>query len=259
MTTVESSSARFNKISSNFITSEVHKSSPTIARLHELLHGHQIDAVCDVACGAGHLLLSFAHKASRLVAVDPAPAMLDAARQLATGQGVEIETVIAPAEHLPLPDMTFDATVSRLAPHHFADVRAAVREMARITKPGGFIGVIDLEGDPVPAYDDFNHRLEMLHDPTHVRSYTADEWRDIFERAGLTIHAFERGLSERPSGVPVARWCEIAASGAVAQREIERLLSEADLPMLQALGIRKDGDLFLMPIRTVLVLARRPA
>ena len=214
MTTAESSSERFNKISSNFVTSEVHKSSPTIARLHELLREERIESVCDVACGAGHLLLSFAKTAKRLVAVDPAPSMIDAAKQLARDQGIAIETFTAKAEALPLPDSTFDLTVSRLAPHHFGDVAAAIREMKRVTKVNGLVGVIDLEGDGNTDYDAFNHTLEVLHDPTHVRSYTAEKWRSVFEDDGFAILAFERGLSERPSGVPVSRWCEIAASGA---------------------------------------------
>lgn len=253
-----SASDRFNRIASNYATSEIHRSSPTIARLHELLEGSAVGSVCDVGCGAGHFGLSFAGKAARIVAVDPAPNMLRAAALAAKEKGVCLETHEAPAEALPLADGEFDLAISRQAPHHFTDVYAAVREMARVTKPGGRVAVIDLRGHEDEECDEFNHRVELLHDPTHVRSYTADRWRDIFEQANLVIEALESG-SERPEGVPVKRWCEIAASGAQAEAEINRLLREAGPAMLPTLGIRKQGGDFLMPIRTVLILARRAA
>ncbi len=254
---MQPSSERFNRITSNFVTSEVHRSSPTIARLHDLLVDYEVEALCDVACGAGHVGLSFAGRASRIVAVDPAPNMLSAALLVAAEKQVALETHNAPAEALPLPDGEFDLTVSRLAPHHFTDVYAGVAEMARVTRIGGRVSVIDLEGNESEAYDDFNHRLEILHDPTHVRSYTAIRWRDVFEKAGLVIESLESGLSERPAGVPVKRWCEIASSGEQAEAEINRLLRDADPVMLSALGIRQQEAVFLMPIRTVLILARR--
>jgi ubiquinone/menaquinone biosynthesis C-methylase UbiE len=251
------SSERFNCIASNYLTSEIHRSSPTIARLHELLAACAVNTVCDVACGAGHLGLSFAGRASRIVAVDPAPNMLAAALLAASEKQVALETHNAAAEALPLPDGEFDLTASRLAPHHFTDVNAGLREMARVTKIGGRVAVIDMEGHPNAVYDDFNHRLELLHDSTHVRSYTAARWRDIFEQAGLVIEALESGLTERPAGVPVKRWCEIASSGEQAEAEINRLLREADPDMLSGLGIGEQETGFLMPVRTVLVLARR--
>ena len=46
-------------------------------------------SVCDLACGTGHLALSFATCAGRLVGVDPAPSMLDAFRRLAAERGIE--------------------------------------------------------------------------------------------------------------------------------------------------------------------------
>lgn len=254
---MNSSAARFDKIASNFVTSEVHRSSPTIGRLHELLKGRDVRSVCDVACGAGHLGLSFAGIASRFVAVDPAPRMLEAAAELAREAGVPLQTFNSPAESLPLDDGQFDLTASRLAPHHFSDVYRAMGEMARVTRPGGVVAVIDLQGDDNPSVDKFNHRLEILHDPTHIRSYTLAAWQDVFEKAGLTIRHLEPSLSERPGGVPVKRWCEIASSGAIAECEINRLLGEADPNVTSALGIREEAGVFFMPMRTVLIVAER--
>lgn len=250
-------SARFNQIASNYAQSEVHAMSPSISRLHQLLDAERQIALCDVACGPGHLALSFSGRAGRIVGVDPAPNMLAAFRQLAEKRGVDVETVQAFAESIPLAGGAFDLVASRLAPHHFSNIERAVREMARLTRPGGAVAVIDLEGDPERELDEFNHELEILHDPTHFRSHTAARWRSLFEGAGLTVEVLERGLSERPGGVTVRRWCELASSGPDAEAEIRRLLSAAPAEVLEGLGITRNDHDFLMPVRTVLILGRK--
>lgn len=233
--------------------------SPTIRLLHQLINLEPGTSVCDVACGTGHLALSFAGCAGRLVGVDPAPGMLDAFRRLAAGRGIEVETVEAYAESVPLRGHQFDLVVSRLAPHHFDDVDRAVSEMVRLTKIGGRVAIIDLEGHENADIDEFNHKLEVLHDPTHVRSYTVAEWRSIFESNGLKVEVLKDGLSERPQGTTVRRWCEISSSGAEAEAEIRASLQTAPDSFLEALNIRPMGEDFLLPVRTLLIVGTRDA
>ncbi|MGW7608704.1 class I SAM-dependent methyltransferase [Streptomyces sp. NPDC054766] len=253
------SSQRFDKIAENFATSEVHRSSPTMEALHETLGPQTGSAVCDVACGAGHLALSFADDGpARLVAVDPAPNMLASVRRLAAERAVTVETAEAFAEELPFEDGSFDLVVSRLAPHHFRDLPTAVGEMARLLRPGGRIAVIDLEGHEDPGVDALNHELEMLHDPTHRRSYTLTEWIGFLQDAGLNVPVARGEQSESRTGVPVGRWCEIASSGAEAERAIRARLAEAPASYREALGIRADGDEFFIPVRTCMVIGVKP-
>jgi ubiquinone/menaquinone biosynthesis C-methylase UbiE len=126
---------------------------------------------------------------------------------------------------MPFVDGDFDLVMSRLAPHHSTDLRLGLKEMSRILRIGGLLAIIDLEGSENPELDEFNHRLEVLHDPTHVRSYTADVWRKVIEQLGFMVIVFETKRSEKPTGVTVHRWCEIANSGESAEAEIMRLLS----------------------------------
>ena len=251
------SAARFDQLAENFATSEVHQSSPTIRRLHSLLDFTKPLSICDVACGPGHLALSFQSVASRIMGVDPAPNMLRAFEKLAAERGLEVETRCASAEDVPLPSSSFDLVASRLAPHHFSDVERAVAEMTRLARSGGSVAVIDLEGYEDPALDDFNHRLEVLHDPTHVRSYSPSRWQSIFEKAGLRALHMETGLSERPQGVTVARWCEIASSGTEAVAEIRNLLRQAPEEWLTAMSIRRQGGEFVVPAKTLLVMGKK--
>ena len=116
---------------------------------------------------------------------------------------MNIETVQAFAEKILLASNSFDAVVSRLAPHHFLDPAEAVREMARLANHGGSVAVIDLEGNEDPVLDALNHEIEVLHDPTHVRSYSAPSWRQYFEKAALTIETLESGHTELPGGLSI--------------------------------------------------------
>ena len=78
--------------------------------------------VLDVATGGGHVARRLREAGATVVTVDPAP-------------GMQADTT-APAESLPFADSSFDAVACRLAAHHFADVIAAVKEMARVPSTG---------------------------------------------------------------------------------------------------------------------------
>ena len=247
----------FDAVAGQYAASEVHANSPTIRRLHQLLPPKRTDAVCDIACGPGHLALSFAGNASRIVGVDAAPDMLRQFERLARERNVKAETVQAYAESVPLPANSFDVVVSRLAPHHFPEVAKAIREMTRLAKPGGTVAVIDLEGDENPALDDLNHQIEVLHDASHVRSHTAARWRDFFETNGLTVEALESKQTELPGGLTIQRWCEIGNTPPEAQSEIRALLAAALREHLTGLGIQQESGEFRIPVRTLIILGRK--
>jgi SAM-dependent methyltransferase len=121
--------------------------------------------VLDVATGGGHTAHALRAAGCKVVTVDSAP-----------GMGPD---VISCAEELPFADGSFDAAVSRIAPHHFADVRAALAEMARVA-PCVVIEDTLYVGEDV-------EEAERLRDPTHVRSYSEAEWRAHFEACGLDV------------------------------------------------------------------------
>lgn len=253
---MNTSSQRFDTLAANYAISEVHASSPTRTRLQALLP--PVESVCDVASGAGHTGLGFAGIAKRIVAVDPAPNMLAQCRRLAQERGVSIETVEAYAESIPLPSASFDLVICRMAAHHFSDLDQAVAEMVRLAKPGGYVAVIDMEGDENPELDALNHAIEVLHDPTHVRSYTAKHWRELFASQGLAIEACENRCWEMPGGLAVARWCELGGSGAEALQAIEARLAAAPAEWLEKLEISRDADGgFRIPVRSLLILGRK--
>jgi SAM-dependent methyltransferase len=88
--------------------------------------------------------------------------------------------VVTAAEHLPFADGSFDVVVSRIAAHHFDDIAAAVTEMARVSNR-----VIVIEDMLYRTEEE--QEAEKLRDPTHVRSLTTEEWRELLTSSGLEV------------------------------------------------------------------------
>lgn len=249
------SAQRFNQIADNFLNSEVHKASPSIDQLKMLLGEVHDKAICDVACGSGHLGLALAPHS--LTSVDPSESMLANVEKLAATKGKSVKTVCAYAEDLPFDSEQFDIVVTRLAAHHFTDIALAIKEMKRVTKKGGTIAIIDLEGYEDKQVDQFNHELELLHDETHIKSYSYQEWLNLFTHEDLTVVEGFSDLSEKPGGISIKRWCEIASSGWEAEREIRAKLEQAPAHFLKTMGIEKREDDFYIPVRTAMFLVTK--
>jgi SAM-dependent methyltransferase len=122
--------------------------------------------VLDVATGGGHVARRLREAGAQVVTVDAAP-------------GMEPD-VIAPADHLPFADSSFDAVACRIAAHHFSDVLAAVKEMARVARHRVVICDNTFTSESAEEAD-------RLRDPSHVRNYGVPEWHSFFELVGLEV------------------------------------------------------------------------
>jgi SAM-dependent methyltransferase len=93
--------------------------------------------VLDVGCGPGALTAELVRRlvADAVSAVDPTEAFVAAARERRPG----VDVRRAAAEELPFADGTFDAAVAQLVVHFMADPVAGLREMGRVTRPGGVV------------------------------------------------------------------------------------------------------------------------
>ena len=91
----------------------------------------------DVGCGPGALAVALAERlgAASVAAADPSEPFVEACRAGVPGA----EVVAAGAEALPFADGAFDATLSQLVVNFMRDAEAGVREMARVTRPGGIV------------------------------------------------------------------------------------------------------------------------
>jgi len=201
------------------------------------------DFVLDVAAGTGHAARQLAATARGVVALDATESMLARGQAQARAEGRDnVVFMRGDAADLPFLDGSFDVVVSRFAVHHFEQPEAVVAEMARCTRPGGHVALVDLVADDDPATAEEQNRLERLRDRSHARMLAAIEIQALLTEAGL------EGVSvaTRPLERPLRPWLEQAQTPAEAGEEIRAAL-EADLAGGRETGFRpragEDGGL----------------
>jgi SAM-dependent methyltransferase len=99
--------------------------------------------VLDVGTGTGEMALVLATMGFAVTGVDLSPAMLARARAKASRQGLSLTLLEGRADRLPLPDASVDALFSRHLFWTLPDPLAAVREWARVVRPGGLVSIAD--------------------------------------------------------------------------------------------------------------------
>jgi ubiquinone/menaquinone biosynthesis C-methylase UbiE len=181
---------QFDPQAQAYLTSAVHAAGPDLQHACQMVQAWAGSraAMLDVGCGAGHLAFALASGFAQVVAADPSPAMLDTVKAAAVQRGLpQIEVRHAHAEALPFADGSFDLVCSRYSAHHWLDVPAALRQMRRVVRPGGQLLMIDILGDEIPLVDTHLQAIELLRDPSHVRDYSAQQWRVLLEQGGFGL------------------------------------------------------------------------
>lgn len=103
--------------------------------------------VLDVAAGNGNATLAAARRWCEVTSTDYVAALLEAGRARAQAEGHTILFQEADAENLPFPDASFDAVVSTFGVMFTPDQEQAARELARVCRPGGRIGLANWTPD----------------------------------------------------------------------------------------------------------------
>ncbi len=122
-----------------------------IAMMQEYLEAMRIDSagtVLDLGCGTGVVSRAIVQRkgfGGRVTGLDRSPYLTDAAKRFAVQDGVAnaVEFRTGDSQSLSLPNAAFDAVVAHTLISHTEDPSAVMREMARVVKPGGRIGIFD--------------------------------------------------------------------------------------------------------------------
>jgi SAM-dependent methyltransferase len=149
--------------------SEAHRHGADLDVLVEWAAGAR--TALDVGSGGGHVARRLREAGLEVVTADPAPGMQ--------------ADVLAPAEDLPFADRSFDVVACRAAAHHFDDLAAGIREMARVAADRVLLVDNLYMGETAEEAD-------KLRDPSHVRNLTEAEWRALLEDAGLVVEEARR-------------------------------------------------------------------
>jgi len=153
--------------------------------LIELCHIDEGKYVLDVGCGVGMTPCYLAKRLGcRVVGVDIREKMIEGAKERARREGVEdkVEFRVADVQDLPFEDGLFDAVIGESIIALVEDRQRAVNECARVTKPGGYVGLNEMTwmkaGPP-------RELVEYYFRTTGTKPETADDWAALLEGSGL--------------------------------------------------------------------------
>jgi len=224
--------------------------------------------VLDVACGKGISLGYFVNEFGAQgsgVDIDPTMTEFAESRSRLEGLGERLQFQTGRSDALPYRDEIFDVTVGEIGLANHCDPADAIRELARVTKPGGFVVLVQLVWK-APVEET---RRALLSDHLGVRPLMVVEWRRLMREAGVgEIHVEDWSDEEtafRPTVVKPfpdfaelfslperlvilrhawKRWGWRGVSSAIArENEAHKLLSNERILGLDLLRGRKEPDL----------------
>lgn len=140
--TAEQIRAGWDRVAPGF---DAHVTPHSLAFGEEVSRRHGVTAglrVLDVAAGSGALAIPAARRGAQVVATDISPVMIDRLAVRAREEGLAIDARVMDGHALDLDDDTFDLAVSQHGVSVFGDMARGLREMARVTRPGGRVLVV---------------------------------------------------------------------------------------------------------------------
>ncbi len=158
-----------------------------------LLDACPIDAdayVLEVGCGAGATASYLAREVGcRVMGVDLRESMVALARERAEREGVQdrVEFRVADALDLPFEEGQFDAVLCESVATFIADKAQVARELARVVRPGGCVGLNEevwLQAPPAEVIDYVRRTWEI-----EAETPTTERWVAMLEDAGLEVTA----------------------------------------------------------------------
>jgi len=252
------SAAQFNRQAANYGKKHILADTRDVTELLALIPGDKQGRALDMATGGGHTALALARAGYEPVLGDLAPAMLEHATKLLASEGFAVESAMFPAEEIPFPDESFRLVSCRVAPHHFTDVPAFVRECHRVLQPEGHLLIIDgsvVDDDAETA--GWLHQVEKLRDPSHGRLLDRSTWTRIITDAGFTILHGEL----QPMPMPDLEWYfQAAATPAENREQVHELIKNASPHVREAMQLQTaDGTIRWVWQRISLLAVKQPA
>ncbi|PYV11334.1 MAG: SAM-dependent methyltransferase [Acidobacteria bacterium] len=155
------------------------------------------DFALDVACGPGELPLALASRVRFARGIDLTFEMLLQARQFQLQRNIQnAQFERGDAEQLPYCGASFDFVSCQCSFHHMLKPELVLREMDRVTKPGGRLVIIDSLAPEGDAKFELHNRIEKIRDPSHAETLRLTTFLALFEKFSLEIA--RQALKRRP-------------------------------------------------------------
>ena len=172
----------------------VHTLAPMHDELLRRLEPRWGEQWLDVATGTGRVALEAARAGAVVTGVDIADRLIDTAKQLGAEAGLSARFEVGDAEHLPYPDASFDVVASSVGVMFAPDHAAAARELGRVCRPGGRLGLTAwrLEG----GVGDFFRLMAPFQPSAVAGAGDPFDWGDEQHVTGLLAPDFELEFDE---------------------------------------------------------------
>jgi ubiquinone/menaquinone biosynthesis C-methylase UbiE len=166
--------------------------------------------VLDVATGSGNTALAAARRRCEVIGLDWAPLLLERGRERAAAERLPITFREGDVEQLPFPDATFDAVLSTAGAMYAPDQEQTARELLRVCRPGGKIGLANFTPDSFNA--EFSRLLQQYIPPPAglplaFRWGTEAGLRELFREAITALQVTPRAVMLRYRSVQ--EWLEV--------------------------------------------------
>jgi ubiquinone/menaquinone biosynthesis C-methylase UbiE len=162
------------------------------AALLDQLRLHQASNVLDVGCGLGADVSEMARHlppGGRATGIDASNTMIAEARRRTAHLGLDITFDTGDGASLPYDDAGFDACRTETVLNHVPDPQQVIREMARVTRPGGRIAALEFDHGSTmvdhPDRDTTRMILQTL-DDAMAQGWIGRQLPRLFRQAGLT-------------------------------------------------------------------------
>lgn len=151
--------------------------------------------VLDVGCGIGHEALRLAEvvgQEGHVIGIDKSDMMIAEAQRRAASSGLPIEFRVGDAHQLDFADNSFDAIRAERVFMYLADPEQALREMVRVTRPGGRITIFDFDNDgmlvatPNAKLGQITRRLVAFNSDSLPSGPIGMRLPGLFRKAGLS-------------------------------------------------------------------------
>jgi arsenite methyltransferase len=156
---------------------------PATRRLLDLCHVEGAAEVLDVGCGigVGPAYIARTH-GCRVVGVDRSPRMIEWAQERARWDGVEdlVDLRVADLRELPFEADRFDVVIAESVLAFVDDKAQAIRELVRVTRPGGYVGLNELV-----AVEEIPEDVAQVARDMGTQVLSAADWRSIWDASGL--------------------------------------------------------------------------